>query len=572
MAIGKSARKESPIEPVTTTSGKTLLPNGTILDANGQVISGAVGGGQFGAPMVDPNSGIGMGSFGPTWQEIERQRALTGTDYVQLQAQQDQIHNRAKAMVDKWVAENPQQQGRFGLPAELQAIGALQNNPEYQALLAQQRQVSQQMQAIGPMDMSDPGRFAAMSEAAQGRAGITLDRYGIDKTAAPDVVNMQRTAAPDIYEMQRQNAPLLHDMRQFQAQQFDIDPLAGQQDYQNAQQVRAKNLEVMGGVQDRAMGRGGPSVAELQMKQGQDRAISAQAALAASGGQMDYAQARRQAMMNAADIQQKTASDTGILRANEQIAAQNTFGSLASAQQSADLSARGQTMGQANARSQFLSDQALRNAQFQAQQEQAAVASRVQQGQFGAQFGLSQEQAIAQSMAQQRQFGAQFGLNQEQMLAQQAIQQGQFNAQFGSSQDQWAAQFQAQQALNQGNLTMQQRQQNDQYQQMLLNQYMASRGMQQQNAWHNQAADLQMAGIKNNMNIASMQDAQVRDAAARQQQTAMISGVATTAAGMMAQNQGGGGGYFGGNATPRQQPVMNSGFNQSDPKKIDWGY
>ncbi len=571
---------------------------GGSIDANNATADAISGGNQFraNAPQIDPNTGIGQGSFGLTPQEQEmlrqeqaRRQASHGDSMRQWEEQQ-KLRAAADAELGAYMQNwKPTAPARVRAAAgggqnrtevddyndRVTAAREIENDPEYQRL--RQKLVGLTSDApvfrdVDPgdigIDMTDPGRFAAMSSGAQGRQGVTMARYGVDKTAAPEFVGLGPAREAEIYQMQRQNAPTLQDMQRFEAQQFGLDPNAGDEQLRQAGEVRAKNLEVMGAVGDRAMGRGGPSVAELQLKQGQDRAISQQAALAASGGQMDYAQARRQAMLGAADISQKTAADAGILRANEQIAAQNTFGGMASSQQGADLNARGQTMNQALARSQFLSGQSLSNAQFQAQQERDAVSSRVGQMQFGAQFGLSQEQAMAQSMAQQRQFNTQMGSNYDMERARQAIQQGQFGAQFGSQQDQWAAQFQAQQELNQGTMTMQQRQMNDQYQQMLLNQYMASRGMQQQNAFQNQNAQLQTnatnAGVGMNTMNAQMQNANAQ----RQQSTAMLGmGATMIGAGMSS-------GYFGGGQNPGTPApaVSNSGFNQSDPNKIDWGY
>lgn len=503
--------------------------------------------------LVDPRTGVGTGMFGLTDQELARQRATVGTDYNQLQQQQRQINAQADAYAAQWKAQHASEFGGMtSAVGTANMMNALAKDPGYQQLLEHQRQVNTQMQQLGPIDMSDQARFAAMADAAQGRQGQTINRFGVDKTAAPDMVDMNRTAAPGMQEMQR------FGVDRFNAEQFDIDPNAGQQDYQHAQDVRNKNIEVMGAVQDRAMGRGGPSVAELQMKQGQDRAIAQQAALAASGGQMDYAQARRQAMLGAADIGQKTASDTAVLRANEQIAAQQTFGGMANAQQSSDLNARLQTMNQANQRAGFLSNQSLQNAQFQAQQAQYASGLAAQQ-----------ERDALNSRVQQGQFNAQFGLSQEQEIARQRIQQGQWNAQFGSQQDQWAAQFQAQQELNQANLTQQQRAQNDAYQQMLFGNYFNSQRMLQQNAFQNQNAQLQAQGINSGVSIANQQAQMAAANAQMQQGTALIGAGATMGAAGMTSGYFGGGGAGAATAAPA---VANSGFNQSNPNKIDWGY
>lgn len=586
MGAPPSARKEKELitQPVKLNNGNILYPDGKLTDANGNVLqegTGASGGPKFGSPQINPNAGIGYNSFGYTPREIEAQRqraAALGVDYDKLSSERAALQQELDKFNAEWSASNPDPGsmanpgGTAGGVNVLNSLNARLNDPRMQELIARSEALSGQEAAIyGNSDMSDPGRFAAMADGAQGRNGINLTRY-----------DAGRTAAPEIYDMQRQNAPRQWDPGEAQrAQSYSaqtqsvdktqIDPNAGNADYEAYKQARAKNLEVMGAVGDRAMGRGGPSPAELQMKQGQDRAIAQQAALAASGGQMDSAMARRQAMLGAANIGQKTASDTALLRANEQIAAQNTYGGMNSTQQSADLSARNQSFGQAQARAandwtqnmgqaQFMSDQSFRNAQFNAQQSQFNA------GQMN-QYNLGR----AQTMAQQGQFGAQFGLEQERAMAQNYAQQRQFNAQFQNSQNQWNAQFGAQQELNQGQLTMQQRAMNDQYQMGMLNQYSNARSMQQQNAWHNQQAELQMAGIKQGLSIAGMQDATARDAAARQQQTAILAGAATMGAGMM--THGYGGAAAGAGSTGTTAPaVANSGFNQSNASKIDWGY
>lgn len=520
---------------------------------------------------IDPNVGIGMNTFGLTPEE-QAYWAQKNQELGPLQQQAAANEAAMQAFQQKWAAEHPvssqepgepvdpgQKGGAINRSPQAQARVEMQNDPEYQRLFNEGAQIRQQVSQFPTADMSDPGRFAAMSQSMQNRQGVNLPQFSV-----------AGTANPEIYEMRRQNAPQIYDpgsvqqARTFNAQQYDvdktqIDPYAGQGDYENYQGIRAKNVSVMNAVKERAMGTGGPSPAELQMKQGQDRAVAQQAALAASGGQMDSAMARRQAMLGAASIGQRTASDTALLRANEQIAAQNTFGGLANAQQSADLNARGQSFGQAQARAandwqqnmaaaQFGSDQSFRNAQFGAQQSQFNA------GQMN-QFNLQR----AQQMAQQGQFGAQFGLSQEQALAQSLAQQRQFNAQFGQSQNQFNAQFGAQQALNQANMSMQQRQLNDQMTGMYLNQYMGSRQMQQANAFQNQNSYNQMAGINAGVGVNNASLSFQQGQANRQQMNNMIGGLATVGAGYMSMNGG-------------SQPVANSGFNQSDPNKINWGY
>lgn len=560
---------------VGAAAGTAIMPGvGTVV---GGMLGGVVGGlfdsneapaaprGEY--MPIDPNVGIGTGSFGLTPEEqayYERVRAEQIARYgdpAKLQQNRDAAQLAYNQYVDEWRAKNPQtnrdtfdpvenSRGAVTPQARREAEQrAMEADPRFKELKQALTVADDQFRAVNNLpgfDMSDPGRFAAMSQAMQNRQGLNLPQFSV-----------ANTAAPDIYQMQRQNAPMQVDpgavqrAQTFNAREFAVDPEAGAQDYANYQATRAKNLEVMGAVGDRAMGRGGPSPAELQMKQGQDRAIAQQAALAASGGQMDSAMARRQAMLGAAQIGQRTASDTALLRANEQIAAQTTFGGMANAQQSADLNARGQTYGQAMSNAQFGSDQSFRNAQFNASQAQ-----------FNA--GQANQYALqrAQQLAQQGQFGAQFGLEQERAYAQSLAQQRQWNAQFQQGQNQFGATFGAQQAMNQAGLSMQQRQLNDQMTGMYLNQYMGSRGMQQANAFQNQNAYNQMAGINAGIGINNANNAAANQRFQQQQQLGMLNMGATMAAGYM--GQGGGG-------SPAPA-VANSGFNQSDPNKINWGY
>lgn len=545
-----------------------------IMPGVGTVIGGALGGivgGFFDsnstpqAPQgqympIDPNTGIGYGQFGLTPEEQARY-AQTDQQRGVLNGQLSDYNTRMQAFQDQWAAnhapgtpdapepgeppEGGAKTGGITRDPRAKAQAQMMNDPEYKKLFEEGTGLRSQLSGLPTPDMSDPGRFAAMSEHAQNREGIKLDQYSYNNTPGAEIYNMQRTNGPQMYDpgdVQRAQT--------FNAQQTRIDPTGSNADYANYQADRAKNLEVMGSVQDRAMGRGGPSPAELQMKQGQDRAVAQQAALAASGGQMDAAQSRRQAMLGAASIGQKTASDTSLLRANEQIAAQNTFGGMANAQQTADLGARNASFGQSQAIANNDWQQSLANAQLGAQQ------SQFNSGQAN-QFNLGR----AQTMAQQGQFGAQFGLSQEQAMAQSQIQQRQFNTQNATQQNQFGATFNAQQAMNQANLTQSQRSQNDAYQNMLLNQYMASRGMQQANAFQNQNSYNQMAGINAGIGINNANLGFQQSQANRQQMNNVIGGAATIGASYMG---------MGGGSSPAVG--SNSGFNQSNPSKIDWGY
>jgi hypothetical protein len=505
---------------------------------------------------IDPNAGIGQGSFGYTQSELAAQRqraAAMGVDFDKLQAERAAWDQERDKLVAEWKATHPPPSGGAGPAAALgqaRYVNEMLADPRFQDLTKRRETMnSQHAQITGQADMSDPGRFAAMSAEAQNRQGVTLNRYGVPTTAGPEIAGIERQNAPRQYDPGELTRAQTFNAREFDVAKHNIDktqidPNAGNADYANYQQTRAKNMEVMGTVQDRAMGRGGPSPAELQMKQGQDRAVAQQAALAASGGQMDAAMARRQAMLGAAQIGQRTASDTALLRANEQIAAQNTFGGMANAQLGSDLSARGQTFGQAQTRAQDAFNQNLSVGQFNQMRDMQAAQFQRAQSLENAQLGMNQAQfnagqanqynlQRAQQLAQQGQFGAQFGLSQEQAIAQNLAQQRQFNAQFANQQNQFGAQFGAQQELNQNQLTMQQRAMNDQMTGMYTNQYMNSRGMQQQNAFQNQNAWNQVQGMNAGVGVSNAQLNQQANQFQQQQQLGMLNAAGTMAAGYM---------------------------------------
>jgi hypothetical protein len=571
----------------------------------GGFIGGALGGiaeGIFGgsdapaAPQgeympIDPNVGIGQGSFGLTpeeqayYERVRQERIATYGDPNKLKADLDARQAALAQFEAEWAKANPpsthdpveNSRGAVTPQARREAAQrAMADDPRYaelkNAVTGAETTYRAATGAMPQFDMSDPGRFAAMSQTQQGRAGVTLNRYGVPTTAGPEIAGINRTDAPRTYDPGELTRAQSFNAREFGVDKFgvdryEIDQLAGLQDYNNYKETRAKNVEVMGSVQDRAMGRGGPSPAELQMKQGQDRAIAQQAALAASGGQMDASMARRQAMLGAAQIGQRTASDTSLLRANEQIAAQNTFSGMANAQLGSDLSARGQTFGQAQARAQNDFSQSLGTAQFN--QQQALQAAQFQRAQSleNAQLGMNQAQfnagqanqynlQRAQQMAQQGQFGAQFGLSQEQAIAQNLAQQRQFNAQFYNQQNQFGAQFGAQQEMNQAGLTMQQRAMNDQMTGMYMNQYMNSRGMQQANAFQNQNAYNQMAGINAGVGVNNARLEQQGNQFQQQQTVGLLNAGATAAAGYMNMNNQQNSGGFNTNVGTRTNPIQ----------------
>jgi hypothetical protein len=95
--------------------------------------------------------------------------------------------------------------------------------------------------------------------------------------------------------------------------------------------------QLAGAVMDRAMGRGGPSVAELQMQRGLGQAQNAAASQAASMRGVNPALAARMGAQAQTQLANQNVENTGMLRANEQIAAQNTANTVLGTQRGQNL-------------------------------------------------------------------------------------------------------------------------------------------------------------------------------------------------------------------------------------------
>jgi hypothetical protein len=101
-------------------------------------------------------------------------------------------------------------------------------------------------------------------------------------------------------------------------------------------QVRQQQMDFLKMLHDAAYGEGGPSAAENMYKRASDDALRSQFALAASVHGYGAGAANRQAGFNAANIQQKAALDTGIIRAQEQQAARALLGQSLTSTRDAD--------------------------------------------------------------------------------------------------------------------------------------------------------------------------------------------------------------------------------------------
>lgn len=149
----------------------------------------------------------------------------------------------------------------------------------------------------------------------------------------------------------------------------------------------------------RAMGQG-PSIAEMQMGRGMDRAVAAQLAMAAGAPASQRAAAQRTAASNIGGIQQDIVGQGAMLRAQEQLAAQEGYGRLATG-------ARGQDIQLGTAQAGLEQQAMLQQAGFQQQAGQANLQAQIQmQGmndaltQYYMQMGFNRDVAMQQAAAQ----------------------------------------------------------------------------------------------------------------------------------------------------------------------------
>ena len=136
-------------------------------------------------------------------------------------------------------------------------------------------------------------------------------------------------------------------------------------DYRLSNQTRLQQTELGNAVQDRALGRAGPSVAEKQMQAGLAGGRAAIASKVAGARGMSRGAAQRAGIRATSDLAAQTNQQTGMLRANEQIAAQQLGMQNWQAQRQQDLLQRGYTIDEANA---------LMNAQLKAEDINARIA------------------------------------------------------------------------------------------------------------------------------------------------------------------------------------------------------
>jgi hypothetical protein len=161
-------------------------------------------------------------------------------------------------------------------------------------------------------------------------------------------------------------------------------------DQSQANQFRNQQKDLTQALADRAAGRGGPSLAEMQMRRGLDTSIASQRAQAASARGLSPGMAQRLAANNIAQAQQATNADATMLRASEQQQAQGMLGNVLAG-------ARGQDLGVAGQQAGFQQQAGLAN-------QQAELQNRAQMDQATQAYiamGMSREEAQQRALADQ---------------------------------------------------------------------------------------------------------------------------------------------------------------------------
>ncbi len=168
-------------------------------------------------------------------------------------------------------------------------------------------------------------------------------------------------------------------------------------------QARAQQMTLGNAVMNRALGQGGPSVAELQMQQGQDAALQSALAASVSRPQGSVAGMQRNLARTVADSSQQVNRDTAMLRAQEQIGAENTAANIVAG-------SRGQDIGLATSQAQLQVQEKAQ--QDQLTQQYMAMGLGVEAArQKAAQDWITMKYGIAQNNAnrQQQSDGAMIG-------------------------------------------------------------------------------------------------------------------------------------------------------------------
>lgn len=178
---------------------------------------------------------------------------------------------------------------------------------------------------------------------------------------------------------------------------YDVDYTTADQDYARQQEARAKQMALGQQYQDVIDGKA-PSVAEMQMRAGQDATAQQALNMAASargGGGMLAAQQAQQA--NALG-QQRVGMEAGMLRAQETAQARDAYGNLLNNVRGGDMSAMGARAGMAQAQTEnYREQERQRDAMAMGYRQQA---DNIRQGQRDTNLSLGQSnQSMYTAMA-----------------------------------------------------------------------------------------------------------------------------------------------------------------------------
>lgn len=189
------------------------------------------------------------------------------------------------------------------------------------------------------------------------------------------------------------NAARLGPAAQAQAAQIDM---AQQAQFRNAQMGLAQQLQAQ------ALGQG-PSLAQSQLRQGTERNIANQMAMAGTAGRGNLALAQRGAALNAASINQQAAQQAADIRAQEQMSAQGQLANVAGQARGADIglatNQAGLTQQTSLANQSALNSFAQQQAAMQ-QQVELANASAKNQAALANQGAMLAQRNQANQMAQ----------------------------------------------------------------------------------------------------------------------------------------------------------------------------
>lgn len=158
--------------------------------------------------------------------------------------------------------------------------------------------------------------------------------------------------------------------------------MAAQINTGQSDQMRGRQMGLADLLDAQARGTGGPSAAELQMRRGADQNVANAMGMMAAQRGSNAGAAMRQIGQQRAAIGAQTNADAGLMRAQEQMSAQNQLGQLLTG-------VRGQDMSMATGQAQLQQQAGLANLQSSVQQR----AMNDQMVQYYTSAGMSLDQA-----------------------------------------------------------------------------------------------------------------------------------------------------------------------------------